>query len=218
MDELYLRTETIRGNPALEPERALNLDAGVSLGDEEFPLSGDLTLFHTDIQRTILFLPRTAYLFEATNLEGAESRGLEATAELALRERYRVRLNYTLTDAHLDSTPSVQLPHHPTHRGVLATQLEFGGLGPLDGIRNLKLTGEFDARSGVNLDNFGNLTNEPFWQVDVGVEFVPTSAIRLGLQLQNVTDNRRGADHLQRPLPGRSIYASLRLVNGTLEE
>ena len=217
-DELYLRTETLRGDPTLEPERALNLDAGVTLGDDGFPLSGRLTGFYNDHHDMILFLPQTAYLFQAQNVGGAVARGLEATAELSAERRYRLRANYTYTDAYLDAVPDHQLARHPRHRGVLGGRLQLAGIGPLKALRSLQLTSEFDARSRVNLDNFGNLTSAPFWQIDLGLTFQPNRALQMGVEVRNVTDNRWGADNLQRPLPGRSLYASLRMSQGTLQE
>ena len=215
-DELYLRTETIRGNPDLTPERALNTDAGFAVQSDDLPIGGQVTAFYNDIDQMILFLPQSAYLFEAQNLSGAVSRGVEASVRLTVDERLRSRASYTLTDAFLDANPSVQLARHARHRGTLSNRLELAGLAPLgDALHSLRLTADLDARSSVNLDNFGNLQNRPFWQVDAGVMVEPTRHFRLGVEVQNVTDNRWGADQLQRPLPGRAVYASLKLMDGS---
>lgn len=217
-DELYLQTETVRGNPNLDPERALSVDAGVSVTPDELPVSGRLAVFWRDTRNLILFLPKTAYLFEAQNLSGAVSRGLEASARLNLEKRYRVRTTYTLTDAHLDAVPSVQLARQPRHQGSVSSRVELAGLGALDKLHSLRLTGGFDIRSKVNLDNAGNLSNPPFWQIDLGATVAPTRSLELGVEVRNVTDNRRGADHLQRPLPGRAVYGSMRVRTGNLNK
>ncbi len=214
-DELYLRTETIRGNPELTPERALNLDAGIAVEPEGAPVGGAVTLFYNDIDEMILFLPQTAYLFEAENLGGAVARGLEASTRVTAGERYRARLSYTLTDAHLDASPAVQLPRHPRHRGGLSQRLELAGLGPFAPLHSLRLTTSLDARSALHLDNFGHLESPAFWQVDAGVSLAPMRALRIGLEVQNITDNRWGADQLQRPLPGRAVYASIEVSGGS---
>ena len=217
-DELYLQTETVRGNPELAAERALTLDAGVTVEPEASPVAGRATLFLRDTTDMIMFLPQSAYLYEAQNLDGAIARGLETSARLKLEDRFRLRATYTWTDARLDAAPSVQLARHPRHQGAVSTRAEFAGLGPLDGLRSLALTGEFDIRSKVNLDNFGNLSNPPFWQLDLGATVAPTRHLTFGLEVRNLTDNRRGADHLQRPLPGRAVYASMQLRDGTLSK
>jgi iron complex outermembrane receptor protein len=215
-DELYLRTEAIRGNPELDDERALNADIGAEFGRREGPARGKITLYYSDLRDMILFVPQTAYLVRAENLSNATSRGVEASGSLDITGRFQIRGSYTYTDAFLDSLPVVQLPHHPAHRGLVSTGAEFAGLGPLDALRSFKLTSRVSARSSVNLDNFGSLTNPPFAQLDLGATVRPSSTLTFGLEVQNVTDNRRGADFLQRPLPGRALYASVRLRDGTL--
>jgi len=217
-DELFLRTETIRGNPDLEAERALNADLGLQLGGPDGPARGTLTFFHSDIRDMILFVPQTAYLFRAENLSSATARGIEASGSVELRRHFRLRGSYTHTRARLDSLPDVQLPHHPAHRGSISSGVELAGLGPLDSLRSLELTAEMTARSSVHLDNFGSLENGPYAQVDFGAAIRPNRHLTFGLQLRNATDNRHGADFLQRPLPGRSLYGSIQLREGTLSQ
>jgi outer membrane receptor protein involved in Fe transport len=207
-DELYLQTETVRGNPDLQPERATNWDLGVHFHPSDFPLSGRLTGFFSDIRRTILFLPQTAYRIAAENLEGARAGGLEARAALSFEPRFRLGAAYTWTEAHLTESPGTQLPHRPRHRAHLSSRAEFAGLGPLEALHSLELTAAADVRSRVNLGNFGNLTNPPFWRLDLGLAVAPTPTVAFGLQARNVTNNTKGADSLQRPLPGRAFFAS----------
>lgn len=226
-DELYLRTESVRGNPDLQPERALEVDAGVAVnqpgpasGDREaWPVGGEVTFFYSDIERSILFLPRTAYLFEATNIEGARAMGVESSVNLDLNRWLRVRGTYTFTDARADALPGVQLPHRPRHRGHLRAEAELARLGITDQwekLRSLTLNADARARSRVNLDNFGNLHNRSYWQVDLGLSVRPRAWLEASVQMRNVTNNRWGADSLHRPLPGRAVFTSLTLRDGTL--
>lgn len=215
-DELYLRTETIRGNPSLNPERALQVDGGVEVGNDQWPVTGSVTGFHSDIRQSILFLPETAYLYRATNLAGARSSGVESTLRAEPTRWLRARGNYTFTDAHLDATPNVQLPHRPRHQGSGRLSVHLAKLPALSDWNNLDaltLTASGWGRSQVQLDNFGNLSNRPYWQVDLGVEVQPLPWLSASLRLQNITDNRWGADSLQRPLPGRSLYGSIRIFH-----
>jgi iron complex outermembrane receptor protein len=215
-DELYLRTETLRGNPDLQPERALQVDGGVEVGADGWPVTGSVTAFHSDIRQSIFFLPETAYLYRATNLSGAQSTGLESTLQARPTPWIRARAAYTFTDAHLDATPEVQLPHRPRHQGSARVSMHLAKLPALsewDHLHGLTLNASSWGRSGVNLDNFGNLTNRPYWQIDLGLQVQPLPWLSASLRLQNITDNRWGADSLQRPLPGRTLFGSIRLFH-----
>lgn len=217
-DELYLKTETIRGNPELAPERALQWDAGLEIGADHWPLEGRATFFQSDIRETILFLPETAYLYRAQNLEGASSLGVETSLRARPLEPLDLRGSYTWTRAHLDATPGIQLPHRPEHRAHLRGTLELAGWLVFDDFESLRLhaTGRF--RSRVALDNFGHLSNPAFGTVDLGLTVAPSPWMTWSFDVHNLGDHRRGADSLQRPLPGRAFYASMTLHHGTRSE
>ncbi len=217
-DELYLRTETIRGNPDLEPERALQWDLGLEIEGDDWPLGGRIAFFQSDIRETILFLPETAYLYRAQNLEGATSLGLETALRAQPLDSLDLRVSYTWTRAHLDATPGVQLPHRPEHRAHLRGSLELAAWPPFDSLESLQLTATGQFRSRVNLGNFGRLTNPAFGTLDLGLSVAPSPWMTWGIDVHNITDHRRGADSLQRPLPGRAIYASMSLQYGTLSK
>lgn len=215
LDELYLRTETVRGNPDLESERSLNWDAGVELGDESWPIRGRAAWFEGHVRRTILFLPQTAYLYRAENVSDALSRGIELQLEGEVDSWIRARGQYTWNRAQLNAGPAVQLPGRPRHAGRVSTGFDAAGLGPFEEWRRLELTAKVRARSGVNLDNFGRLRNPAYAALDLGLEFAPGRRYEIGVTLSNVTDHRRIRDRFQRPLPGRALYASFRLRDGS---
>lgn len=210
-DELYLRTGAVRGNSDLDPERSVGWDVGLVTESDDFPLQGGLTFFQNDIFRSIRFLPTSAYEIRAVNLGGARSHGLEAFLDAAIGNRWRAHGSYTWTRAALDALPDVQFARQPRHRARLETSVNLGDYTPFDRLDSLQLDASGHYRSRVNLDNFGNITNPPYWRLDVGASVSPEPWLRIGLNIRNVNDYRRGADSLQRPLPGRAIYGSLRL-------
>ncbi|MFB6262715.1 MAG: TonB-dependent receptor plug domain-containing protein, partial [Bradymonadaceae bacterium] len=213
LDELYYRSETVRGNPELDPERAWQWDVGLAAAPASWPVSASATFFYSDIRETILFLPQTAYLYRAENLEGATSFGAEIASRLDL-EYAGARVTYTWLESHLDATPDTQLPHRPAHRVRAESELRLEQFAFLDEQRPLRLSASASYRSRVNLDNFGNLTNRPFWQVDLGASYRPEPWLGLQIEARNVTDNQWGANVFHRPLPGRSIYGSIELRSG----
>ncbi len=212
-DELYLQTDGMRGNPDLLPERAWVADAGFRLGDSADPLVVEVAGFTHSIDSTILFLPVSAHLFEAQNLRGATSRGIEASARLKAHERWRLDTGYTLTRATLnrDSEVSPQLPGQPRHRVVVESKVDVTDWAFLSTLPGVELTSAFHYRSRVNLDNFGSLQNPRALRVDAGAVVDVTTRIRSGLILHNIFDHRRAQDSLHRPLPGRAIYMSMEL-------
>ena len=80
-----------------------------------------------------------------------------------------------------------------------------------------RLFAQADWRSRVYLDSFANLYNPPFWTVDLGASLAPIKGWEVALNARNLGDQQRGADSLQRPLPGRAFYVSLKLRYETLE-
>ncbi|MFW5968333.1 MAG: TonB-dependent receptor plug domain-containing protein [Persicimonas sp.] len=217
LDELYLDLVGVRGDPSLEPERAVSADAGVSFGGSDDPLGLRATLFYNDFRESIRFVARNAYLFEAANVGGGYSRGVESAVEWRPHERVDTLATYTLTDASLDGAPDdVGLPGQPTHRATLRAAAELADLGPLSevDISSFRLFGEASWRSEVALDTFGNVTNPPFGTADLGFALEPNDALAVTFNARNLTDARRGADLLQRPLPGRAFYVSLSVDSG----
>jgi vitamin B12 transporter len=214
-DELYLNMVGLRGDAALEPERAVTVDAGTRLGPEDGPASLEAVVFRNDIEESIAFIARSAYLFEAANLGSGTAQGAEATLSLRPHARLDLAANYTFTHARLDAmAEGVQTPGQPLHHSGARAEAELGGLGPLDAISSLRVFAEATWRSRMWLDTFGHLSADPFWTADAGLAVEPVDAVELTFSARNLTDNRRGADHLHRPLPGRAFYVALSMGVG----
>src|SRR5690554_572029 len=220
-DELYLDMAGVRGQSDLAPERALSWDGGVDLGTETSPISAELVWFQSAIAESIYFVARTAYLFEAANLGSGHSRGVEATTRLRPHRRFQMRATYTWTDAWLDAMPqNTPIPGQLAHQSSARAEVELGGTGGvwlLAKVPSARIFAQADWRSRVYLDSFANLYNPPFWTVDLGASLAPIKGWEVALNARNLGDQQRGADSLQRPLPGRAFYVSLKLRYETLE-
>jgi len=177
--------------------------------------------FQSAIAESIYFVARTAYLFEAANLGSGHSRGVEATTRLRPHRRFQMRATYTWTDAWLDAMPqNTPIPGQPAHQSSARAEVELGGTGGvwlLAKVPSARLFAQADWRSRVYLDSFANLYNPPFWTVDLGASLAPIKGWEVALNARNLGDQQRGADSLQRPLPGRAFYVSLKLRYETLE-
>jgi outer membrane receptor protein involved in Fe transport len=217
-DELYLDMVGIRGDADLEPERAISLDAGVQLGGAEDPVAVEAIYFRNELEQSIYFVAETAYLTRAANLGGGTSQGVETTLSVRPAERVELAGNYTFTDARLDvMAPGVGMPGQPVHQVAARAEVEMAGLEMLEDLSSLKLFGEGRWRSRIYLDRFGNLPNDAFWTADVGASIEPVDWVEVAFNARNLADNRGGVGSLQRPLPGRAFYGSVRVEFGGVE-
>jgi iron complex outermembrane receptor protein len=217
-DELYLDMVGVRGDPSLEPERAISVDAGVKLGGAQDPVSLEAVYFRNELAQSIYFVAQTAYLTRAANLGSGTSQGVETMLSWRPVERVDVAGTYTFTDARLDGMAAgVYMPAQPRHRAGARAEVEMAGLGYLEGLQSLRLFGEGRWRSQIFLDSFGNISNAPFWTADLGAAFAPLDWVEVTINARNLADNRRGVGTLQRPLSGRAFYGSLTVEFGGLE-
>ncbi|MEM1349587.1 MAG: TonB-dependent receptor, partial [Myxococcota bacterium] len=202
LDELFLNTEVTRGDPELIAERAWVGDVGVDLGGlDPFGAYAQVVGFAQSTDDLIAFVPVSAYLIEARNLSRAVSRGLELSAGVEPWTWLRVQGHYTLTDARFGAQGRRTLPNIPRHRAQVMAQLARTPLRARAGA---------SWRSLVTLDPFGSLVNPGFVDVFLGVGAQVWGGVEVRLDAQNLLDYRRAVDALQRPLPGRTIYATLR--------
>lgn len=198
-DELYLDIETVRGRPDLDSELAWTWDAGgeVRVGHVQFGAA----YFENRMDSVILFLPVSSSVIEASNLDGALSRGVESWIYLGLG-RLDVDAHYTWTVAHRWGS-TAQLPHQPKQAGRVSARYALTSW--------LSASAGATGRSETNLDNFGNLRAPGWVSIDAGLRLAPASWATVSLSAQNLADDKGRIDVMQQPLPGRSIYASLRV-------
>ena len=208
-DELYLKTEFVRGDEALRPERGVLADLGARYRPERLEaLTLELVTFTQRVRDQIAFVPVSAYLIQARNFDRVRAQGVEGGATLALlEERLDLELTYTFTDAwRPDTADRAILPNQPRHRAQALTQLR---LGELPGLGLTRLSTRVSRRSDLALDAFASQVNPGWTRWDAGVSARPLRWIDLRFDVTNLLDHRRAVDTLQRPLPGRAAYLSV---------
>ena len=114
-NELFANTATFVGNPNLEPEETESYSFGLGL-DRSFGerrIQAELGMFHTDISKRIQgtsgLTPNTRY----NNTAVTEIRGLTADVDLEITPEWKLNLSYTKQDAHLATTPDIQINETP---------------------------------------------------------------------------------------------------------
>ena len=205
LDELFLTSESVRGNPNLGNESAWTAD--FSLNIDMGALRFESTFFTSMIENTILFLPVSSFLIEANNISNFQSFGSENTFALSFRH-LDVSLWYTLTIA---DPAGFQAPHQARHKGGISVELKtkIGAYAIHSGRMFLNAR----ARSEVNLDLFGSIRNPASLQLNGGlalrIDSFTGAEIHISLGVKNILDDQKQSDFLQRPLPGRQVYGVL---------
>jgi vitamin B12 transporter len=103
-------------NPSLKPETSFSWEVGAdqTLWGERIRLG--VTVFRTDFDDLIRFVPIDAFPFvAAVNIARARSSGLEFTGEVDLLKNLVASVNYTYTDTE-DLSTDRWLPREPQHR------------------------------------------------------------------------------------------------------
>ncbi len=198
LEELYFDAGYVQGNPSLKPEDALTWDAGIEATGAGWGVRA--AYFENRARNLVVFLPRSAFLVRAENSGGATLRGVEASAD----GRWRwlsARASYTFLHA-LATDTGKPLPGRPAHRVAGEAAVE---VGPL----RVALMPSW--QSAFTLDRYGALSEEGRFRLDARVELRPARGVTLALDGMNLTNDRNAVDFLQSPLPGWSLYGSIRL-------
>lgn len=205
-DELYLNVETVRGDASLTPESAWVIDAG-AIAQPHKSLSLEAVIFGQKIDDVILFVPRTAYLVQATNIGEATQYGAELQLAWQPHQRVRVDGGYTWTVAQLDNTLRTPYPNQPEHQAsgrMLWSILPKGAW-----LDRADLMLRWRWRSKIYLDNFARLENNSVHLLGLGLD-LGRRAWTMRVDIRNVLDARGVLDGLQRPLPGRRYALAFR--------
>jgi iron complex outermembrane receptor protein len=201
--ELYLDLGAVAPNPALRPERATSVDAGVSLTTPRGSLSvGAFVSFHQDLVVYELFPPAR---IKPLNLGSARMLGLELQGSLRLPLGLLASLSWSVLDARSlrdsQTEGGERLPYRPPHRLFARLSHESERLeGFVELIatsetpRNAFGTAALRAQAGLNAGAFLR-TVGPLW---------------VGLQARNVLDDRTQQDLFLYPLPGLQLTALAR--------
>ena len=198
LEELYFDAGFVTGNPNLRPEDALTWDVGVEATGVGWGVRA--AWFENRARNLVVFLPRSAYLVRAENSGGAIMRGVESSADGHWRWFF-AKVAYTWMTTRMNDTGKA-LPGRPEHRvaGEVAAEI-----GPI------RIAVMPSWQSGFFLDGHGALSEDGRFRLDARVELRPARGVTLALEGMNLTNDRDAVDYLQSPLPGWSMFGSIRL-------
>lgn len=237
--ELFGDRGYIVGNEALVAERGLSMDLGVRGVFESMRATGlSLELasaFFASWPKELIMWQRAGPRVRAVNLRAATIRGLENELHLAaFDDQLRLNANYTWIQTRNKSPEPSQagrpLPGRPRHQ--IFAKLSGGPSSSATTLRlDLRSFLTFEWISGNVLDPSGRyeLPARSIWGIGAGASF---RGFHLDLTLRNLFDKRSAmieagglqgttkhypapiSDYLGYPLPGRSLWVSLRFALG----
>ena len=221
--ELYGDRGSLLGDPRLRIERALSADMGVQgdlrVGQVRFGY--EVVGFVADERDLITFLPLGRATFRASNIGLALLAGVESSAKLVAKN-LTTTLSYTFlfTENRTDDVLvyGKPLPGRPAHDFSYDAAYR---LGPL------QLRYGIDAIAGTTVDSAANILVPPrlFHSTGLSLDVPRFSHLRVGVEVQNLFNLRvmrvpsplsndlvalPVSDFLAFPLPGRSIWLTLR--------
>jgi len=219
------------GNEGLRPERGLAADGGIVLDveRERFAAHAHVAGFWAK-SRDLIQWVSAGSVARPENVAGARVRGLEASTRIAAGEMVELVAHYTLLDA-VDRGPDPArrgraLPGRPRHD--LYVRPSFGRTFRVRGVPvepRLSYTVELVART--YLDPHERYVLPPRLLQGVGLELHVAERVHTGVEVRNLLDVRTAtvvlpiagdrpsavpvADFIGYPLPGRSVWATLRV-------
>jgi vitamin B12 transporter len=189
-------------NPNLEPEESEGYDIGF-----EQALAGErvrfgATYFHNDITNLI---NANASFTSLENVGQATTEGVETFVSVAVTDRFKVRGDYTYTDA-IDDTTGLELLRRPKHKASLnliwlptdrltisATALYVGS--QVDGNRSFSIQ---------------RLDTDPYYVVNLAADYDLGRGVTLFARIDNLFDKRyENPTGFQRP--GFGVFAGIRV-------
>lgn len=219
--ELYGNGATLLGSPDLRTERALSADLGLAgdAGDGRVGGGYELVGFLSAARDLILFRPFGRATFRAENVSRALIGGAELSAHLVARG-LRMQASYTLlfTQDQADGRP---LPGRPRHDLAYDAAYRFGPVRLRYGV---------DLVSGVLIDGQIPFAPRIFHGTGVAIEVPGVDGLRAAIDVSNLFDQRivhvpstisggpvpyPVSDFLGYPLPGRTVWATLRFTRPT---
>lgn len=202
--ELFGNEGSVRGNPALSPERSENWDAGSTFTFARFHLRGQLELAHYEqhARDLITYARNSASSVRALNVARARIRGEELSASLHLPHGVSlsgwVAWQGTVDQGNAAIWRGRRLPQRPERHA-------FGELRWR--VRALELSGEWEHLGEDYMDraNRMRVAARNFTGASAGARVGP--GVRVMFEAKNL-ENVRAADVAGFPLPGRSYFLS----------
>jgi vitamin B12 transporter len=189
-------------NPNLEPEESEGYDIGFEQAVAGERVRFGATYFHNDITNLI---NANATFMSLENVGQATTQGVETFVSVAVTDRFKVRGDYTYTDA-VDDTTGLELLRRPKHKASLnviwlptdrltisATALYVGS--QVDGNRSFSIQ---------------RLDTDPYYVVNLAADYDLGKGVTLFARIDNVFDKRyENPTGFQRP--GFGVFAGIRV-------
>jgi outer membrane cobalamin receptor len=212
LDELFLPDKGfLRGNPRLQPEEAVNVDAGVELAFDAWGFLRRVRVqavwFRHRIENSIVFALINPFTVAPINTGRADQRGYELAGEVVLGSWLRLVANGTWLDARFDAS-NEPLPGRPDREVSFRAVIEPPS-------SPFKLVGEVHYTDRLPVSRGGNvfLESRTVYDASLGVNlarrarFAPLLAfdeLWLVLEARNLGD-RGMRDARFFPQPGRQL-------------
>jgi iron complex outermembrane receptor protein len=213
LEELFGHRGGVHGNPLARPERLATHDAGLVAnlelrGGGALPgwLEAQVAAYRTDATDLLVYVQTSAQTSVAQNVDAARLEGLELAARAGWKCGLAADLSWTRQWTRDEGEATFwrgrALPGRPAHEASLRLSYARAAWRPF---------GELHVVGRHFLDR-ANLQSPPGRAlVDLGLAVAPgTGALEATLEARNLTD-RRVFDFGGYPLPGRSLFAGLRV-------
>ena len=200
-DERYMHTESVRGDHDLKKQTSFLSDLTLRwdiLSQAWIEISGFYHI-HYDLIR---FLPVTAYLYQAKNLPPSEARGLDIQAAWTLLDVLSLSLGYAWNDAFVREG-HLPIPGIAEHRVTARVRLTLQDV-------DMWLQASYSANLAQKLS--GQYARHNPFRLDAHASITLYHCLRLTLDFNNLTNDRRSEDYRQQPLPGISVMAGVNLL------
>jgi vitamin B12 transporter len=190
-------------NPNLKPEESQGYEVGFEQPLEDDRLRFGATYFHNEIKN--LILPNAAFT-SLENIGRATTEGVEAFVSLAITDRFKVRGDYTYTNATDDQT-GLELLRRPRHKASVKAAWQ-----PID---RLSISGTLlyvgSQVDGNRSFSIPRLNTDPYVVVNLAVEYEVRKDVTLFARADNLFDERyQDPTGFQRP--GFGFVAGVRVA------
>lgn len=198
-EERYLNSDTIKGNPELNPEISISTHLHNTINRKGFTL--DLELFYKKMENNIVFVPISFDLITGANIPDVTLYG--GTLFLSYEHEYCAishRSSYLTSDLKNDR----QLPHIPRWQHHTTITLRTGKE------RGWFITGKqrYSGKTYYDLYNVRVLKKKQLFHLIPGYR---EKSWNIQLKIENLTNQRDLFDTFHQPLPSRGFYLQFTL-------
>ncbi len=209
--ELFGNSGRVIGNPELQAESAMNLDAGIIYESSMLPEFCRLRLesygFYSDVKSLIQFVQTAQNVARAENVDRARMWGLEAGLRGDFFRHLRVHGNYTFLDTentgNLSARKGNSLPFRPASKWYARAE---GYACDLPELAEVAAFVDTEWIAGNFLDNANLVAVSDRFYLNAGMSVeLKHSVAKMSVTARNLTSERT-SDLTGYPLPGRSFH------------